>query len=1151
MPGKKEWKLLWSALAVSCWIATAGFGQAVYQPDLDSVPTPNVDAEMEAFQVAEGFEINLFASNPDIAKPIQINFDRQGRLWVAGSETYPHIVPGDIANDKIVILEDTDSDGVADCSTVFADRLLIPTGVAPGDGGVYVANSTELLFLSDTDGDGKADSRRVVLSGFGTEDTHHILHTLQWGMDGSLYMNQSIYIHSHVETPYGVRRLNGGGTWKFRPETIELEVFMKGLVNHWGHIFNDWGASFMTDGAGGEGINYVFPGATFMTSPGARNILHGLNPGSPKHCSLEIVTGDGFPEDWQGSLIANDFRARRVCRFVLSEDGSGYSSKEMPEVVKTSHVSFRPVDVAMGPDGALYIADFYNPIIQHGEVDFRDPRRDHENGRIWRVTRKGGKPIVQPEIVGASVEDLLGLLKSDSQYTRLRAKLELRERDPEKVHPLLEEWIAHLDPSDESFEHLRLEGLWTLQNIRKTNPNLLKEMLNSKDHRVRAAAVRVVPQWREALGQPVDLLAERVQDDHPQVRLEAVRALAKFPSVESSELALNALDHEMDRFLDHALWLTVDELTPLWFPKVRSGESLFGGDPKKLLYALEVIDQPSIVEPLLALLSREDVDKESHGQALQLVAKFGNADHMRSILDRVFDSETAESEKANLLSALLEATKNRGLIPSGDLAGLTALFDSESPDLQRLAIRASGTWKVEATRDFLTRTAKRSGDLQNVAIEALSQLGGDKSRETLTGIVDSQAEVPTRIQAVIGLANIDLAAAADKAAELLSKLGEGADPTVLFNAFLQRQQGPAKLAESLADKQLPADTAKLGVRIIGGTGRSEPELIAALSKAGGLSMGRTEISAGEMTEILAAVESGGDPARGEALYRTENMNCITCHAIAGSGGKVGPDLSTIGASAQDDYLVEALLLPNAKVKEGYHSKTIYTDDGEVFTGVPIRETETETVIRDQFDEEISIPAAAIESVEEGMSLMPGGLTDLLTTAELADMVAFLSALGEEGPYGISTQPIVRSWEVLMDTPTAKENLRVTGIEPVVHNHEFSWSKVYSKVSGAIPLSGLPEFRIYGSYSGSGSTVFLRFQIESSKAGKVGLQFDGAMPSAGFIGIEEIEIGEETVIEIEEGVQTVTLAIPFDSGNDTIRCELVEVDRSEANAKPVL
>ncbi|MBI1784293.1 sorbosone dehydrogenase, partial [Candidatus Sumerlaeota bacterium] len=368
------------------WLLTVSlYGQ---QADVKDIPPPDPQLEQSTFKVAEGFEVNLFASDPMISKPTQINFGADGRLWVSCSNIYPHIIPGATQDDRVVVLEDSDEDGVADKATTFADNLLIPTGVIPGDGGAYVANSTELLHLTDLDGDGKADHTRVMLSGFGTEDTHHILHTLRWGNDGMLYFNQSIYIHSHLETPYGPRRLAGSGIWQFRPETMRAEVFMRGLVNPWGHAFDYWGVSFVTDGAGGEGINYTFPGAVFLTAPGAARILSGLNPGSPKHCSLEILSGQHLPDDWQGNLITNDFRGHRVCRFIVSEEGSGFTSREQPELIKSDFVAFRPIDVKMGPDGAIYIADWYNPIIQHGEVDFRDPRRDHSHGRIWRVTAK-------------------------------------------------------------------------------------------------------------------------------------------------------------------------------------------------------------------------------------------------------------------------------------------------------------------------------------------------------------------------------------------------------------------------------------------------------------------------------------------------------------------------------------------------------------------------------------------------------------------------------------------------------------------------------------------------------------------------------------------------------------------------------------------
>ena len=178
------------------------------------IPTPNSTQDLHR---RRGFEVNLWAADPLLAKPIQMNFDAQGRLWVASSEVYPQIKPGQKANDKILVLEDTDGDGKADKTTVFADGLLIPTGVEPGDGGALRRQQHR------TDPPQRHRRRRqgrpeaVVLTGFGTEDTHHIIHTFRWGPDGRLYMNQSIYIHSHIETPHGVKRLNGGGIWRSGP----------------------------------------------------------------------------------------------------------------------------------------------------------------------------------------------------------------------------------------------------------------------------------------------------------------------------------------------------------------------------------------------------------------------------------------------------------------------------------------------------------------------------------------------------------------------------------------------------------------------------------------------------------------------------------------------------------------------------------------------------------------------------------------------------------------------------------------------------------------------------------------------------------------------------------------------------------------------
>ncbi|HEY1066965.1 MAG TPA: PVC-type heme-binding CxxCH protein, partial [Pirellulales bacterium] len=339
---------------------------ALAQRDLKDIPSPDPELERATFEVCDGFEVSLYAADPLLAKPIQINFDAAGRMWVASSSVYPQIKPGQEATDKVIVLEDSDHDGKADKTTVFADGLLIPTGVEPGFGGAFVANSTELVHFEDTNDDGKADKKRVVLSGFGTEDTHHIIHTFRWGPDGAMYFNQSIYIHSHVETPWGVRRLGGGGIWRWRPDDLRMDILCKGMVNSWGHDFDDFGQSWATDGAGFQGIHWITPGATYFAFPNTKREAAGLHMGHPKYCGLEIVGGSHLPADWQGDLITNDFRAHRVCRFKVADEGAGFTATQMPDVIRSNHVAFRPIDVKLGPDGAIYIADWYNPIIQHG-----------------------------------------------------------------------------------------------------------------------------------------------------------------------------------------------------------------------------------------------------------------------------------------------------------------------------------------------------------------------------------------------------------------------------------------------------------------------------------------------------------------------------------------------------------------------------------------------------------------------------------------------------------------------------------------------------------------------------------------------------------------------------------------------------------------
>ncbi|WP_439482353.1 PVC-type heme-binding CxxCH protein [Cyclobacterium plantarum] len=1053
------------------------------QNALRDIPSPDPQIQKDMFHVADGFEVNLFASDPDVVKPIQMNWDAEGRLWVVSSTAYPHLRPGESANDKIIVLEDTNGDGKSDKSTVFAEGLITPTGILPGDGGVYVANSTEILHLKDTNGDGKADVKEKILTGFGTGDTHHLIHTFRWGPDGLMYFNQSIYIYSHVETPWGIRRLEGGGVWQYNPQTKKLEVFAKGLINPWGLQFDKWGKAFLTDGAGTEGINYAFPGATFVTAPGAERVLKGLNPGQPKHSGLDIVSGGHLPDSWHGSLITNDFRANRVNRFVLEETPNGMISRQAEDLLWTDHIGFRPVDILVGPDGAIYIADWYNPIIQHGEVDFHDPRRDQEHGRIWRLTRKGSPLVKSPNLNNMDVTQLVAELKAAENNTRLQAKLLLKSKDKEKVVSTLNAFTQGLDSNGANKEHHLLEALWTFQAIGEVNEQLLNDLLNAKQAGARAAAVRVLSHWMEHIPGSLAFLEKAVADNDPNVRLEALIALGKINSPEAAKMALNVLDQPMNEFLDFALWQSVRELKDFWMPRLLSEKSYFES-PEKTVFALSALNDAESAEMLAPIFLANEVPEAHIPRVIQVLARNGD----KATAGQLFQqSLSASNSQILLLDALIQMKKQRGIQPDSRLDLISQLYSSSEEEVLEKALVLSGLWNLEGQlNQMLDFSLLGSRRIKTAAMEALATMESEKGNLILQDLASNAKNKESQVLALSQLARSN----PEKAiAGSLSLWRDGLSETevlTMFAAFLSSEKGTAVLFQNLGEGSIPEAVAKTGRKAMQQylpwhrrNSTMAQNLRNALEASGGILPPERmpqDLTEQQVYALAQEVKTKADPIVGESIYRRKTLMCQSCHALGGAGGKLGPDLSSLGSSLPIDNIIASLLDPAASVKEGYELQEVNKTDGSLMMGYLVSDGASELIMRDMAGNEITIPKSQVAGRENvSGSLMPPGLTASLERQEFIDLVGYLSKLGTSGDFRVPTANYVRRWKAFSVLDVAISGKLAEGKS----------IPLYSTVSGSLPVTELPVLK---SESGK-EMALLQFELELLSEGKVALEFN--------------------------------------------------------------
>ena len=489
------------------------------------------DDALATFTTAPGYVLELFASEaefPDLANPVQMSFDNQGRLWIAVIPSYPHWKPGDpLPNDKLLIFEDTDGDGKADKQTVWADSLHLPVGFELAPEGVYVSQGPDFALLSDTNGDDRADTKQILLSGFDDHDTHHVISAFTAGPSGAIYMAEGVFLHTTVETSYGPVRGTNGGFFRYNPQRRHLErTAQVSIPNPWGIAFDKWGQPFFAETSGPD-VRWMLP-ATIKPRYGIAthksfNLIEDAHKVRPTS-GLEFVSSRHFPDEVQGDLLINNtIGFLGMKQHTMVDDETGYMSNHRQDLVQGSDGNFRPVDMEFAPDGSLYFIDWHNVLIGHMQHNARDPLRDHEHGRIYRITYPA-RPLVEPaKVHGATIDELLDNLTLPEYRTRYRTRRELRGRDASDVLDRLDIWIEELDSDSENYEHHLLEALWVTWGLNQVDKELLERLLNAEDFRVRAAAVRVL-RYNSQLEGRIELFTEAASDSHGRVRTEVLTA---------------------------------------------------------------------------------------------------------------------------------------------------------------------------------------------------------------------------------------------------------------------------------------------------------------------------------------------------------------------------------------------------------------------------------------------------------------------------------------------------------------------------------------------------------------------------------------------------------------------------------------------------